>query len=198
MSPFSKTPIRPSSAQPARGKPLLRASALVLALGIACCSPPPPEPAPAPPPPPPPVRAEPAPLPPEPQYENWLDAPQTLGDWTYRETATASYALFGQPGEGARFGMECNKPARTIRLVRSGSATGGVAMRIRTETAERMLAGNAVADGTPTIEVQLQASDPLLDAMAFSRGRFAVEAAGLETLYIPAWAEVTRVIEDCR
>ncbi|MGE5953581.1 MAG: hypothetical protein ACM308_08200 [Qipengyuania vulgaris] len=39
---------------------------------------------------------------------------------------------------------------------------------------------------------------PLLDAMALTKGRFAVETPGLPTLYLPAWAEVTRVIEDCR
>jgi len=44
----------------------------------------------------------------------------------------------------------------------------------------------------------LSARDPLLDAIAFSRGRFALEAAGLETLYLPAWPELSRVIEDCR
>jgi hypothetical protein len=42
------------------------------------------------------------------------------------------------------------------------------------------------------------AQDPLLDAMAFSKGRFAVESAGLATLYVPPYPEVTRVIEDCR
>ena len=44
----------------------------------------------------------------------------------------------------------------------------------------------------------LPARDPLLDAMAFSKGRFAVEVAGLPTLYLPSWIEVSRVIEDCR
>ena len=39
---------------------------------------------------------------------------------------------------------------------------------------------------------------PLLDAMAITRGRFAVEVEGEPGLYVPAWAEVTRVIEDCR
>jgi hypothetical protein len=34
--------------------------------------------------------------------------------------------------------------------------------------------------------------------MAFSRGRFAIETAGLPTLYVPSWPEVSRVVEDCR
>jgi len=34
--------------------------------------------------------------------------------------------------------------------------------------------------------------------MAFSRGRFALETAGQETLYLPSWPEISRVVEDCR
>ena len=41
-------------------------------------------------------------------------------------------------------------------------------------------------------------NDELLDAMAFSRGRFVIEQAGAPTLVVPAYPEVGRVIEDCR
>jgi hypothetical protein len=34
--------------------------------------------------------------------------------------------------------------------------------------------------------------------MAFSRGRFMVEAQGMATLVLPAWPEPARVVEDCR
>jgi hypothetical protein len=44
----------------------------------------------------------------------------------------------------------------------------------------------------------LAATDPLLDAIAFSRGRFAVEAPGLPTLILPTWPEPARVVEECR
>ncbi|WP_345907778.1 hypothetical protein [Sphingomonas sp. UBA4815] len=44
----------------------------------------------------------------------------------------------------------------------------------------------------------LAGNDRLLDAMAFSRGRFTIEQAGQPPLIIPAYAEVGRVIEDCR
>ncbi len=56
----------------------------------------------------------------------------------------------------------------------------------------------AVAGPVPAIAARVAANDPLLDAMAFSKGRFAVEVAGLPTLYVPSYPEVTRVIEDCR
>jgi hypothetical protein len=46
--------------------------------------------------------------------------------------------------------------------------------------------------------VQLPASDPLLEQMAFSRGRFLVTVEGGPSLVVPAWPELARVIEDCR
>ena len=38
----------------------------------------------------------------------------------------------------------------------------------------------------------------MLDRIAFSRGRFAVQTTGLTSLAIPIWPEFTRVVEDCR
>ena len=71
-------------------------------------------------------------------------------------------------------------------------------MRIRTETADRTLAAQTDSSTVSMITTRLGAADPLLDAIALSRGRFAVDSPGLTQLIIPPWAEVTRVIEDCR
>lgn len=178
----------------------LRALALLPCFIAACCTPvPDPQPVPVPgpvavptpTPAPPPVLAAPA-------YDNWLDAPQTPGDWTYRDGTQLSFATFSQSGAPAVFGIECQKASRTIRLVRGTSLSGPVPMRIRSETAERLLTANSLDDGRPMLIATLAARDPLLDAIALSRGRFAVETAGLETLYLPSWTEVTRVVEDCR
>jgi len=40
--------------------------------------------------------------------------------------------------------------------------------------------------------------DPLLDAIAFSRGRFAVSMPGSPALVMPAGTEIAHVVEDCR
>ena len=71
-------------------------------------------------------------------------------------------------------------------------------MTIQTSTLSRTLSAQAEPGPPPVIALTLAARDGLLDAMAFSRGRFAVETAGLPTLYVPSWTEVSRVIEDCR
>lgn len=145
---------------------------------------------PAPPPPPPKPVAKPAP-PPPPAPENWMDAPRTPGDWSYR----AGTAVYGLPGAAPVFTFACDRLNGRIALRRTGSASGPVPMRVLTETATRLL--DAIPAGG-TLSVTLPARDPLLDAMAFSKGRFGIEVPGTATLYLPSWTEVSRVIEDCR
>lgn len=133
-----------------------------------------------------------------PAPDNWMDAPQTPGDWSYSREGTGTLASFGAARSEARFVIRCDANTRRIALARPGTATGSVPMRILTETSERLLTAQPSSGSLPLVGVTLAASDPLLDAMAFSKGRFAVETGGMETLYLPSWTEVTRVIEDCR
>lgn len=155
-----------------------------LALVAACVpsseppAPPPPAPAPAAPAPVPSPVATPAPAP---VQTGWEDQPQTPGDWTYANRR----AHFGFPGQ-ERFTIACT--ASGVLLNFHGSVAGQ--LTIRTETATRAVKAD---EGVATLSPR----DSLLDAMAFSKGRFAVED-GRQALYLPAWPEVSRVIEDCR
>lgn len=176
----------------------LRAVIAFPTLALACCVPPAPEPAPAPPAPVAAPAAATAPVRTIAPTDNWLDQPQTPGDWSYTDGTGLSYATFGEPGQASRFGIECVKPSRTIRLVRGAQASATAPMRIRTETTNRLLTAQPSPDGRPLLFAALPATDDLLEAMAFTKGRFAVETGDLSTLYVPAWPEVTRVIEDCR
>lgn len=127
-----------------------------------------------------------------------MDAPQTPGDWFFTATATSSTASFGLPETEPLFGLRCDFASRTVTLIQEGEARGPVPMTIRTETADRTLTAQPMGTQLPGISVSLQARDPILDAMALSKGRFAVQTQGQPALFIPAWPEVTRVIEDCR
>ena len=49
-----------------------------------------------------------------------------------------------------------------------------------------------------TVTAELGAYDALLDAIASSRGRIGFSTSGVAALVVPPWAEVGRVIEDCR
>ena len=129
---------------------------------------------------------------------NWIDAPQTPGDWHHRILNGQSTALFNDPGGAVRVMLACDLGRGTVSLGRAAEAPGAVPMRIYTEARNASLSAQPHAGTVPMVVAALPARDPLLDAIAFSRGRFAVEVAGLQTLYLPSWPEITRVIEDCR
>ena len=174
------------------------AAAAALTLGLAACIPPAPEPTPAPSPkpaarpspPPAPVAAAPAP-------ENWIDAPQTPGDWAYANNS-ATFGTGASPTQAA-LSLTCNPADRMISIARTIRGTNTAStMTLRTETQDRTLQARPATSQVPLSVAVVAARDPLLDAIALTRGRFAVETPGQPTLYLPAWAEVTRVIEDCR
>lgn len=125
-----------------------------------------------------------------PAFKDWRDAPQTSGDWVY-----AGHTARFVSAEGTLFAMTCNRAAGSMTLSRAGSANASLPMTIVTTSEVRTV---AVVQGAGGVQATLAVNDPLLDAMAFSRGRFAVETSGISALYLPAWAEVGRVIEDCR
>lgn len=63
---------------------------------------------------------------------------------------------------------------------------------------ERFAAGRMEDGGVAMSGALFDANNPLLDRIAFSRGRFVLAGAGLAMRAVPAWAEPARTIEDCR
>lgn len=179
-----------------RAVPLLAVS-LLAALALAACAAPPKAPPPAPPPPPAlprPVIPPPLPAPPA----NWLDAPATPGTWFWGIVAGRSTATFGQPGMAPLATLTCDRLDGTVLLARAGNASEHVPMSVSTSTGTRPLLSEPLLSPPGWIATPLHPTDPILDAIAFSRGRFALEAMGQPPLYLPSWPEVSRVIEDCR
>ena len=134
----------------------------------------------------------------EPAYDNYLDAPQTPGTWRYENNASGPVAVFTSAGGSGEFIMTCDSARGQIGLWRAGTSATPRVMRILTETTTRTFQVVQAEDTNPYFTTTLAANDPLLDAMAITKGRFAVEVEGEPTLYLPAWVEVSRVIEDCR
>lgn len=167
----------------------------LLALPAACVAPK------APAPPPPPSVAPPQPPRPVPTLpSDWRDWPLAAGDWSYRSDANGSVASFGRIGAPADFTVQCDKATRRIALARPGLLDAGkvAQMTLRsTEGAGSYPVAN-LAGPTPRVAASLGAYDPLLDKLAFSRGRFLVQIAGAQDIVLPSWAEVARVVEDCR
>ncbi|MEO6153240.1 MAG: hypothetical protein ABIT09_08790 [Croceibacterium sp.] len=135
---------------------------------------------------------------PAPPPTGWLDAPHSSGDWHYSATSDGGAAQYGDRGNPAQFSVLCHRTARTVELVRQGAVTSATPMVVRTTIRDGAVTAQPSTGPVPSAFAVLSASDPLLDTMAFSRGRFAIEVAGLATLYLPAWPELARVIEDCR
>ncbi len=192
------------------------AGAIALTFSLAACIPqaeppvstPPPAPAPAPEPVPTPVPT-PTPTPPpppvveEPQFENYLDAPQTEGTWQYVAESAETFAIFAEGRTNPKAIVRCDLNSRQVaigRFVSDSPATvrPSAAMEVRAETTTRQLQASARDSMFPLLAAELNANDPLLDAIAITKGRFVVGVEGVRTLYLPAWVEVSRVIEDCR
>jgi len=174
------------------------AACAALSLLVGACVAPAPAPVSAPP-----AQSSPPPPPPPPVATDWHDAPATPGEWQWRRQGSFSIARFGGPGQAALLSLSCDPQAATIKLSRESDPTrsrGGdqagaaTTLSISTTSLSRTL---PIRPG-PEIAVTLSGPDPLLDAIAFSRGRFAVEVPGMAPLYLPSWPEVGRVIEDCR
>lgn len=170
------------------------AGAVLAVLALAACVPaarPPAAPAPPPRPAPPPQPAPPPPPRPAPPPADWATGPLSPGDWSYAASPATPAATFRS--EEMSFALRCQQ-GRAILIGIVGVQADGLI--VRTSFGERRLAAERVqADETVA---RLAVDDPLLEQMAFSRGRFLVRVDGGPSLVVPAWPELARVVEDCR
>ncbi len=142
--------------------------------------------------------ARPAPQP-APASSDWMDMPASAGDWSFTTFPFGSQAIFrGPAGMDMGLSISCNAQSRQITVMRLGRSDRPMPIRILTETLSRSDIAEPVAEQFAGMILRLDPRDPLLDAMALSKGRFAVEVDGYAPLYLPSHAEVSRVIEDCR
>jgi hypothetical protein len=106
--------------------------------------------------------------------------PLAPGQWSYVATASGSEARYD-----GYLAIRCDRATRTVTVMRPVVAPG--VLTVVTDSTTRNL----------PVGGRLLANDPILDAIAFSRGRFIVSGGGA-TLAIPSWPEAARSIEDCR
>jgi hypothetical protein len=169
---------------------------LVALLTLTACAAPPPPPAPQPAPVAKPAIVVPPPQPQGPTGE-WIDWPLASGDWAYRRDDRGSIALFGPTGQNATLTLRCDIQRRRVYLAREGSGAGG-RLVVRTSSAIKEFLANPTGGSVAYLATEIMPTDPILDAMALSRGRIAIETEGTQPIAIPSWAEITRITEDCR
>jgi hypothetical protein len=118
------------------------------------------------------------------------------GSWTYAATADGSEARFANPSARPQLTIHCTRATRRVTIAKA--ATGAAAaMIVWTSSAARSVAAS-FNPLTQRLSIDVPAYDPLLDALAFSRGRVGISVAGAPVLVVPAWPEIARVVEDCR
>lgn len=136
-----------------------------------------------------------SPAPPPPSAD-WRDWPVTTGVWRYGRDERGSVAMYGRVNADAVMVLRCDQRGGRVFLSISGATPG--TLTVRTSSTTRSLPVGATGGTPPYLAATFAPADPLLDALAFSRGRFALALAGQQPLVLPAWSEVGRVIEDCR
>ncbi|XUU59814.1 hypothetical protein ACRAQ6_09560 [Erythrobacter sp. HA6-11] len=130
--------------------------------------------------------------------ENWMDQPRAPGDWTYERESSETFALYGEGRDNMRAIIRCDLRTRQVGIGMFGVQTSSARMQIHTETLSRTLEATQRESAMPLVAAEVDANNRLLDAMAITKGNFAMQVDGARILYLPGWAEVTRVIEDCR
>ena len=137
----------------------------------------------------------------------WTDWPITAGDWVYRTDDRGSVALFGPIGRDAIVTFRCDRTQGKIYFSRADygadygadyRSTRAGSMTIRASSALKTLNAKATGGAPAYIAAEFNPADTFLDALIFTRGRIAVEAAGQNSIAIPVWAEIAKVVEDCR
>ncbi|MEO5705639.1 MAG: hypothetical protein ABIT10_04040 [Alteraurantiacibacter sp.] len=179
---------------PLSAAPIAAALVLLLAACVPPPSPAPPPPAPAPAPAATQAPVAPPPAPPVSGQVDLMDARPLAGDWRWRTAGGESIAEFADSGGQPRVRLTCAAD-RSIVLAVTNRHRGATSLLVRTEMMERQV---AVTEHDGWVEARLPARDNLLDAIAFSRGRFGLEIDGGDALYVAPYPELTRVIEDCR
>ena len=118
------------------------------------------------------------------------------GSWTYAATADGSEATFLDSNARPQLIFHCTRLSRQVTIAKPATTAAPLLSLWTTSQARNLPASFNPA--TYRLSAAVPAFDPLLDAIAFSRGRFAVSVSGTTALVVPAWEEPARVIEDCR
>lgn len=131
-----------------------------------------------------------------PAVGNYSSARIADGSWTYVASPSGGEARFVNSSGQAQLLLTCTRATRQIAIARP-SPVAAPMLQVWASNAARNLPA-AFNPATRLATATLPATDPLLDALALSRGRLAVAVGGQPAIVPPAWGEITRVVEECR
>jgi hypothetical protein len=118
------------------------------------------------------------------------------GNWTYAATPEGSDATFANASGSPQLFVHCTKATRRVSISKPASSAAPT-ISIWTSSLTRSVP-SSFNPAAARLTVDLSNYDPLLDAIATSRGRIGFSVGNDSALVLPAWAEAAHVIEDCR
>jgi hypothetical protein len=118
------------------------------------------------------------------------------GSWTYEPASGGSEVTFANASGVPQLTIRCTRATRRISILKA-SSLASPALWVWTSSQSKSLPATFDA-ATARVSTELGAYDSFLDAIASSRGRVGFSTSGLAVLVVPPWADVARVIEDCR
>jgi hypothetical protein len=142
------------------------------------------------------LHAQPLPVQAQPPAADPAGATPISGTWSYSNSAVSTVARFVNTTGQPQLTVSCVKSARQVVIAKPASGAAPFMLLWTSSTTRSYPASFDPATGV--VSVRLAASDAMLDAIVFSRARFAVTLTGSPQLVLPNEPELTRVIEDCR
>ena len=111
-------------------------------------------------------------------------------------SAIGSEANFLNTSALPQLTVRCTKATRRVTIAKPATRAAAM-MTVWTSSAVRAVPAS-FNPLTNRISIEIVSNDPLLDSLAFSRGRVGITVGTTPSLVVPAWPEVARVVEDCR
>ena len=119
-----------------------------------------------------------------------------VGNWSYAAVAGGSDATYADASGNAQLWLHCTRSTRRVSIDRPATAAAPI-MNVWTSSLTRSVPAS-FNPATMRLTIELAAFDPLLDAIASSRGRVGFSVGAQPALVVPPWAEAARLFEDCR
>jgi hypothetical protein len=118
------------------------------------------------------------------------------GSWSYAATTDGSEARFADASGNPQLWIHCTRATRQLSIGKPASAAAPF-LNVWTSSMTRSVP-SSFNPATGRLTIALTANDPLLDAIASSRGHIGFSVGAQPPLVVPPWPEPSRVIEDCR
>ena len=131
-----------------------------------------------------------------PESSDFSTAMPIAGSWSYAPAPDGGEAVFANASGSPQLWVHCTRSTRRVTISKPDISAAPF-VNVWTSSLTRSVA-STYNSTTGRLTIDLANFDPLLDALVSSHGRIAFSVAQRPPVVVPPWAEVARVVEDCR